>query len=123
MKDLLIEIISQIDLTNIIITVLGTIGAFVITKIKKLYEENVKKNIDKINNELLKSLAVQAVSYVEFKFSALKSEEKLEKAMTLVFEALKEKGINVTLLGVRIAIEVAVKAMRDSGTEVKSKKV
>lgn len=123
MKEILDAILSQIDLPNIIITVLGVIGSYVILFFKSKWAELKSKEIDKMNSELLKTLARQAVDYVEMKFKEYSSADKLTNAFDLISKELNNKGIEVSDIAKYIAIESAVKALKDSGTEVKSQEI
>lgn len=114
------EILSQIDLNNIIITVLGVIGSYVLLFVKSKWNELKSNEIEKINNDTLKSLAKQAVDFVELKFKDFASVDKLDHAFKLIQEELKNKGIVVSDLAVNLAIESAVKALKDAGIEVHS---
>ncbi len=120
MKEILDAILSQIDLPNIIITILGVIGSYVILFVKSKWAELKSKEIDKMNSELLRTLARQAVDYVEMKFKTYTSVDKLNNAIDLITKELNNKGIEVSDIAKFIAIESAVKALKDSGTEVKS---
>lgn len=119
MNEILKSILSQIDLTGIIITILGAIGSYVAIKVKQWWEYLKSREIDKLNNELLKSLAKQAVDYVELKFREYSSRDKLEQAVDIVSKELENKGIKVSNIAKFIAIESAVKALKDSGNEIK----
>lgn len=119
MNEILKSILSQIDLTGIIITIIGAIGSYVAIKVKQWWEYLKSREIDKLNNELLKSLAKQAVDYVELKFREYSSRDKLEQAVDIVSKELENKGIKVSNIAKFIAIESAVKALKDSGNEIK----
>ena len=82
------EILNQI--LQIVLPILATfltgLFTYIGTRLKKVYEE-------KVNTETAKTVAEDAVRFVEQVYKDLHGKEKLEKATAQVAEVLQSKGI------------------------------
>lgn len=71
------------------------------------------------NGKIKKEVAELVVKYVEQVFKDLHGPEKFEKAIEAATEMLKEKGINITELELRVYIEAALASFNEAFKKTK----
>ena len=102
------EILNQFIqiLLPILATAITALFTYIGTALKKAYEE-------KVNNETAKTVAQDAVKFVEQVYTDLDGPEKLKKATEQVSEILKSKGINISSAEINMLIESAVYGLNE----------
>lgn len=102
------EILNQI--IQIILPILATfltgLCTYIANRLKKVYEE-------KVNTETAKTVANDAVRFVEQVYKDLHGKEKLEKAVEQVSQILTSKGITITEAEITMLIESAVYGLNE----------
>lgn len=102
------EILNQI--LQIVLPILATfltgLFTYIGTRLKKVYEE-------KVNTETAKTVAEDAVRFVEQVYKDLHGKEKLEKATVQVAEVLQSKGITISEAEINMLIESAVYGLNE----------
>lgn len=102
------EILNQI--LQIVLPILATfltgLFTYIGTRLKKVYEE-------KVNTETAKTVAEDAVRFVEQVYKDLHGKEKLEKATAQVAEVLQSKGITISEAEINMLIESAVYGLNE----------
>lgn len=102
------EVVNQLIqiLLPILATFLTGLFTYIGTRLKKVYEE-------KANTETAKTVAQDAVKFVEQVYKDLHGKEKLEKATQQVSEILQSKGINISDAEINMLIESAVYGLNE----------
>lgn len=102
------EILNQIlqIALPILATFLTGLFTYIGTRLKKVYEE-------KVNTETAKTVAEDAVRFVEQVYKDLHGKEKLEKATAQVAEVLQSKGITISEAEINMLIESAVYGLNE----------
>ena len=102
------EMLNQI--IQIILPILATfltgLCTYIANRLKKVYEE-------KVNTETAKTVANDAVRFVEQVYKDLHGKEKLEKAVEQVSQILTSKGITITEAEITMLIESAVYGLNE----------
>lgn len=93
-------------LLPILATFLTGLFTYIGTRLKKVYEE-------KVNTETAKTVAEDAVKFVEQVYTDLHGKEKLEKATEQVAEVLQSKGITISEAEITMLIESAVYGLNE----------
>lgn len=90
---------------EILYTIVMAVATYIGVTVKKIYQKHVNDNTkEKIVRTVVKA--------VEQMYKDLDGEEKLEKAIENITEMLREKGLSVTELEVKMLIEAAVTEMK-----------
>ena len=102
------EVVNQLIqiLLPILATFLTGVFTYIANRLKKVYEE-------KANTETAKTVAQDAVKFVEQVYKDLHGKEKLEKATQQVSEILQSKGINISDAEINMLIESAVYGLNE----------
>lgn len=106
MKEIVLEIVRQ-HAAEIILAVFTAAATWIGAQLKQLYAKYV-------TDETKKKVVETTVKYVEQLYSDLKGEEKLQKAIDAATEQLKEKGIDITDLELRVLIEAVCNGFKTS---------
>lgn len=111
MEELFNEILSTY-LIPMLATILTAIASYVGLQIKKLYEK-------KINTETKKAIVSDVVKMVEQVYKDIHGEDKYNKAVQYITDALNEKNIPITDLEIKYLIESTcsefVKEIKEEG--------
>ena len=110
----IINFLNEYGLLSAIIT--GAASALGVL-LKKVYDKTIGARLkDKVKREV----AAQVVKYVEQVYKELKGEEKLEKALEAAADMLREKGIIISDLELRVLLEAALADLTDAFKKTKS---
>lgn len=113
------ELIKTLHLDELAITLLSLVITYVIIELKKLFTNLKEKQMTKIDNDMLRTMAKTITDFVELKYKDYASEDKLKKAFSLLDSELKKYNINVNDTLKYIVIESMVKALKDNNLENK----
>lgn len=113
------ELIKTLHLDELAITLLSLVITYVIIELKKLFTNLKEKQMSKIDNDMLRTMAKTITDFVELKYKDYASEDKLKKAFSLLDSELKKYNINVNDTLKYIVIESMVKALKDNNLENK----
>lgn len=100
MIDILQEIVSTY-LIPAVITALGGVATWIVTKIKKIYE-------DKVENEEIRKIVFDVVNFVERTAKSEDNTVKFNLALEKASEWLNTKGFNVDATELSLLIEASV---------------
>lgn len=97
-----------------IIITIGGFLAYILSKIKKCYD-------NKLHEEQIKNIIDSTIKYIEQKDYNLTGEEKLIKAQKIIIERLKFKNILISNFELEILIESAVNELNRGSDNYKVK--
>ena len=100
------EFLNQYGL-QIMYAIITAIAGYIGIAVKNLFKKYV-------NDKTKVAVAKTAVQFVEQVYADLHGEEKLNEALRAAAEMLKEKGITVSDLELRVLIEAAVAEFNDA---------
>ena len=113
----IINFLNEYGLLSAIIT--GAASALGVL-LKKVYDKTIGA---RLKDKGKKEVAAQVVKYVEQVYKELKGEEKLEKALEAAADMLREKGIIISDLELRVLLEAALADLTDAFNKTKSPEV